>query len=44
MAIQIGHTAFFKKKSDAIKAAKKYKAKIKKTKHFIRGAGYLVYR
>ena len=42
--MQFGHTAFFKKKKDSKKMAKTEGAKVKKTKHFLRGSGYLVYK
>lgn len=47
--IQSGHSAFFKKKSNAVKCKKRLskepgqvKLTIKKTKHTIRGRGWLV--
>lgn len=44
MGLQFGHSAYFKKKSTAKKFAKKHNARVRKTKHFTRGDGYLVYR
>jgi len=44
MGLQFGHTAFFKKKTDAKQLAKKEDARVKKTNHFVRGKGYLVYK
>ena len=42
--LQFGHSAFFKKKPDAQKCAKKQesKAKVRRTTHTIRGKGWLV--
>ena len=42
--LQTGHSAFFKKKSNARKCAKiqEVKVRIRKTKHTIRGTGWLV--
>ena len=42
--LQTGHSAFFKKKSDAKKCFKiqENKVKIRKTKHTLRGSGWLV--
>ena len=42
--LQFGHSAFFKSKKQAKVRAKIEGARIRKTKHFIRGAGYLVYK
>lgn len=43
--IQIGHSAFFKKKIDAINFKMvNAGSRIKKTKHTIQGKGYLVYK
>jgi hypothetical protein len=42
--LQTGHSAFFKKKSDANKCSRlqENKVKVKKTVHTIRGKGWLV--
>lgn len=42
--LQTGHSAFFKKKTDAKKCAKiqENKVSVKKTAHTIRGKGWLV--
>ena len=40
MALQFGHTAFFKSKKRAKEFAKRNGARVKKTTHFIRGKGY----
>lgn len=42
--LQFGHSAFFKSKSEANKCAKEIDAKVKRTKHTLRGKGWLVYR
>jgi len=44
MAIQFGHSAFFKKKADAVRFAKKNGARMRRTTHFIKGKGWLVYK
>lgn len=42
--LQSGHSAYFKNKSEAKKCAKEIGAKLKKTKHTIRGKGWLIYK
>jgi len=49
--LQSGHSAFFKRKSNANRCLKKFKkdpklddAKVKKTTHTLRGKGWLLYR
>jgi hypothetical protein len=42
--LQFGHSAYFKSKKAAVKRAKIEDARIKKTTHFIRGKGWLVYK